>query len=1730
MSKRNLITACVALAACMCWALGSTLAEPQNSSNGPNRAVNDQSGTATDSYWQADWGAFAGSVESWNPDVRQLMVRQADMNRVKTIENPVYEPDPAIDLRTGIPCQNIAYRNGPSFQISVFLFGGNAPNDNCVDDLTLPPGSPNGFVCAAKATTLGFQLGGPPTYNLLMQLWNECPEDSGAILLAQGTFLGIPNDKVQRTQTITVDPPYLDSDSTFWLLCQSNNPDAAWEIARNTGEAGDVGTTLNLFGVLDGVGDCGNNLFFFGGNPWAGFTSTLLGSEGPQGSCCALEFGTCQDGVLQGACANFQTQSWSTQACSQRVDCVACNIPACPPGSDPNNLENEPDCFTNYNDVTNRGCQNLTLRAEADKWTPISFGAQGCGRTGTYTYLNNFTLNGVPQSVLENRVDGDWYKIDLTQATRVTWTVRGKFPSQAIISFTTRQTNGTSPVVNCPSYIATSFGDTNNVAPGDIPVDNASTCDDAVVTVQLPGRNTGAGPYRYFVRANPSLNKLDQNGALCGLPYTFKLAAAEVLDAGHTLNADLGACCTKDGCVVVSRFECMLLTSVSPVSVDTFFKGVGTNCGSANCPTAPTNDLCPNYTILTCTNCAVPFDTTFATSSGQIISNTQAYYDLWYRYNVGTAPNGAPPPGCNNGRIAVSTIGACFNMRVTIMRISNCNAAPSVQCAPGGFGLNGNYTPTPLLAGPPVVNVGPFVYNRTNINAGTNTCFIFRIGGLDPDADFGPGVLRLNYVCNTPAAGWSWAVESGRCCLWDETTQTSKGCHTRPLLNGTSPAPSCAGGDIYASLNTPICCAEFANCLGYKGYLRNQTDFYEGATPPVQGAAEIPAVGCETLPCPGQGDACYNAWNLNSMLGGGFGTVTRLVKNRTYFKYVVPNAPVGSGITLNLCGSSRDPDRPGVFFFDTAMAVFRGFDLTTGECGTSATDTGNQACTNTPWDGREVARGSDCNATDPFADGAQGSAHCYGAGELNPCLCLKVVSPLASPGLGEVRQGDTIYIGAGLQNTYPNSLRPFVDILRADDCSGFRLLQLQVTNPASCFVCNLTCPGGSVADPEPLPATPCTNYVDQVNAGCSAELQANVLFQTATCGTTYCGTSAVYRTNKPCATTSDCDLGDVCDNSFFCTGPDVNTQDNDWWKMVLTQPQRLTWTVTAAFPATLQIISSPTNDCLDQNLLAQSINIAQCTTTTASVDVCGPTTVYLTVIPTTDLGNAQCGLLYYATLTCSSPTFGAGGCCKGDMDNNGFVNGKDIKLWLNEVLPPPAGQPATILNPVTGCFDVRTCRADFNLDFAVTLSDLSGFVSALLATNSCGATVCGDSAACHLPSGDGSLVVSDLSVTAFGGGYRVSDDFRITSGTQLSKLCWYGGYFNYNTLVGCAPSGGDSPDDFRITIYDDNSGLPGKVIAGPVAPINMVKTNTGVDVTYLARLVRRYRYEADLPAAVNLTPGVCYWLEIVNTTTGQCLWHWETSQIMGNGVSAQKNGGPAGRANWYSFDLAAEDFSWCMPGLRIENEDCGLPLGQCCIYPPGNPNGSCVTPLQTQPVCESILGGRWFSGDCNLPCPIIPVNDFCADAQLITTGPIYRGSTIFATKDGPVISCEQSCGGGCNSAHDVWYKWVAGLPGATTFSMCAPYEDPANYPLSPATAYDGMMVVYIDPANGQNGCPNVGGQEAPGGCNDDGCDPVGASTVSKITSVTATAGRTYWIRITGWQGTNGNFAIQVRQP
>ena len=123
-----------------------------------------------------------------------------------------------------------------------------------------------------------------------------------------------------------------------------------------------------------------------------------------------------------------------------------------------------------------------------------------------------------------------------------------------------------------------------------------------------------------------------------------------------------------------------------------------------------------------------------------------------------------------------------------------------------------------------------------------------------------------------------------------------------------------------------------------------------------------------------------------------------------------------------------------------------------------------------------------------------------------------------------------------------------------------------------------------------------------------------------------------------------------------------------------------------------------------------------------------------------------------------------------------------------------------------------------------------------------------------------------------------------------------------------------------------------------------------------------------------------------------------------------------------------------------------------------------------------------------------PTNDDCASATAIGDG-VVSGSAILATNDGGA-----TCGNS-NSSPDVWYLYTATCDGVATAHTCGA-----------ATTFDTVLSVL-------DGC---GGSEL--ACNDDGCG--GISTTSLI-AWPVTGGGQYLLRISGYNGANGDFELDV---
>ncbi|OWY21306.1 hypothetical protein C7N43_19390, partial [Sphingobacteriales bacterium UPWRP_1] len=125
-----------------------------------------------------------------------------------------------------------------------------------------------------------------------------------------------------------------------------------------------------------------------------------------------------------------------------------------------------------------------------------------------------------------------------------------------------------------------------------------------------------------------------------------------------------------------------------------------------------------------------------------------------------------------------------------------------------------------------------------------------------------------------------------------------------------------------------------------------------------------------------------------------------------------------------------------------------------------------------------------------------------------------------------------------------------------------------------------------------------------------------------------------------------------------------------------------------------------------------------------------------------------------------------------------------------------------------------------------------------------------------------------------------------------------------------------------------------------------------------------------------------------------------------------------------------------------------------------------------------------------------PVNDACANAIPIACGDVLSGSTTCATLDGPAASCT-----GGSVAPDVWYAFT-GNGFTATASLCS------------LAGYDTKLDIYSGACGALTAIA----------CNDDFCG------LQSEVSWTTTAGTVYLIRVHGFAGSTGDFALSVTAP
>ncbi len=186
------------------------------------------------------------------------------------------------------------------------------------------------------------------------------------------------------------------------------------------------------------------------------------------------------------------------------------------------------------------------------------------------------------------------------------------------------------------------------------------------------------------------------------------------------------------------------------------------------------------------------------------------------------------------------------------------------------------------------------------------------------------------------------------------------------------------------------------------------------------------------------------------------------------------------------------------------------------------------------------------------------------------------------------------------------------DLLLSDDMTP-------CDNPPLCEPCTFDC-----SDPNAIPEgepTCADEYNDTFNGGCNSDPP---VFSDIACGEKICGESGTFIFTDP------------------VDGP-LSFRDTDWYRLVLTEPRRVTVSIEAGFEALIGIIDTGGVDaCPDPVAFLESDVIDGCVLGSISADL-EPGTWYIFAAPAVFEGVA-CGTQYELEVTCEA----LGGCCLPD--------------------------------------------------------------------------------------------------------------------------------------------------------------------------------------------------------------------------------------------------------------------------------------------------------------------------------------------------------------------------------------------------------------------------------------------------------------------------------------------------
>ncbi len=367
-----------------------------------------------------------------------------------------------------------------------------------------------------------------------------------------------------------------------------------------------------------------------------------------------------------------------------------------------------------------------------------------------------------------------------------------------------------------------------------------------------------------------------------------------------------------------------------------------------------------------------------------------------------------------------------------------------------------------------------------------------------------------------------------------------------------------------------------------------------------------------------------------------------------------------------------------------------------------------------------------------------------------------------------------------------------------------------------------------------------------------------------------------------------------------------------------------------------------------------------------------------------------------------------------------------------------------------------------------------------------------------------------------GGAAAMADDFK-PEGTSIGTVFVWGAYLDAQDIADtpadadpehdCA---GEVLDNFHVTVYNDGGGIPTTEFGHSTATVvKAIEPGTAYESFFGAAQMWGSNLTLVSPIT-GLTPGTCYWLEVVNNTSlplgNTCVWNWAVADVAGYVYSFAGAGEAYAIGGERPVDMAfCSDAGLTLPG-------CGVWGGACCSCP--GEGASCA--VEALDICEFNNDDRWDLTDptCGVACDAgaIPGDD--CNSPIVVSDGVHVTDNHCTTVDGPsFVPTEAPLGADLDN--DIWYTYTATCTGIATVSTCATGN---SFPSG--TSLDSVLAVYRDAGDPKNCivCPADNGDLWPAGIAvDETCNGL-ADGGGGFVQWSASKGDCLLIRVSGFQG------------